>query len=168
MKKLSTTLVFALSFTLVACQDLRSEREENMDTAEIQYAMPQGGKIEYSGHGNEEWFAYGAVNGVEGVNANGVTQSHLFEDGRYLHTVTLNIEVPEDGYFYEGWIVNGPSVISTGHLKNPFGDVRHSLRFEADTDYTDHLSVIVTLEPDDGDPAPAGHVAQGKLKVTQR
>ncbi len=164
----SLSALFVLSVLLVGCSDHRSEREESMNTEQIQYPMPQGGKVEYTGHGNEEWFAYGAMSGVEGVNANGVAQAHRFEDGRYLHTVTLNIEPAEDGYFYEGWLVNGPSVISTGHLTNNFGDVRHSLRFEEDADYTNHLSVIITLEPDDGNPAPAGHVAEGKLKVTQR
>lgn len=167
MKK-TLLLIGLLCLPLAACGNFRSEREENMNTEQIQFPMPQGGKVEYTGHGNEEWFAYGAMSGVEGVNANGVTQAHRFEDGRYLHTVNLNIEPPEDGYFYEGWLVKGPSVISTGHLSNPFGDVRHSLRFEADEDYTGHLNVVVTLEPDDGDPSPAAHVAEGKLKATER
>lgn len=139
-----------------------------MNTEQIQYPMPKDGKVEYAGHGNEEWFAYGALTGVEGVNANGVAQSHYFEDGRYLHTTTLNIEPAQDGYFYEGWLVKGLDVVSTGHLTNNFGDTRHSLRFEKDVDYTGYLNVVITLEPDDGNPAPAGHVAEGKLKVTKR
>ena len=167
MKK-SLCLLFTFSLLLVGCNDLRSEREESMNTEQIQFPMPQGGKVEYTGHGNEEWFAYGAMTGVEDVSANGVAQAHRFEDGRYLHTVNLNIEPAPDGYFYEGWIIKGPSVISTGHLTNNFGDVRHNLRFEADEDYTGHLNVVITLEPDDGNPAPADHVAEGKLKITQR
>lgn len=167
MKK-SSLLLLSLVLVLTACGDQRSEREESMNTEQIQYPMPHNGKVEYAGHGNEEWFAYGALTGVEDFNANGVAQSHYFVDGRYLHTANLNIEPAPDGYFYEGWLVKGPSVISAGHLSNPFGDVRHSLRFEADKDYRDHLSVIITLEPDDGNPAPAQHVAEGKLKVTAR
>ncbi|MCA9371204.1 MAG: anti-sigma factor [Candidatus Peregrinibacteria bacterium] len=167
MKK-SSILLLAFLLVLTACGDQRSEREENMNTEKIQYPMPQGGKVEYEGHGNEDWFAYGAMTGVGDANANGVTQAHQFDDGRYLHTISLNIEPAPDGYFYEGWLVKGPSVISTGHLTNPFADVRHNLRFESDTDYTGYLTVVVTLEPDDGNPAPADHVAEGKLKVTKR
>lgn len=167
MKK-TLSLLFVFSLLLAGCGDHRSEREESMNTEQIQFPMPQGGKVEYTGHGNEVWFAYGAMAGVEDVKANGVAQAHKFDDGRYLHTVNLNIEPAADGYFYEGWLVNGPSVVSTGHLTNNFSDARHSLRFESDTDYTDYLNVIITLEPDDGNPAPADHVAEGKLKVTKR
>ena len=165
-KALLLTLIAVLPLT--ACLDRRSKRAEELDTEQIQFPMPRGGEIELEGHGNEVWFAYGAMTGVEGFAANGVTQSHLFEDGHFVHSVNLNIEPAEDGYFYEGWLVKGSDIISTGHMSNYFGDSRHNLKFEADEDYTGHLKVVVTLEPDDGDPAPAGHVAQGKLKVTER
>ena len=166
MKNLSLLLVSIL--LLAGCGDDRSKRDENLDTEQIQYPIPTGGKIEYDKHGEEISFSYGAMNEVGDFRANGVTQAHLFEDGYYLHTVTLNIEPAEDGYFYEGWIVKGPSVISTGQLSNYFGDSRHSLRFTSQTDYSDHTKVVITLEPDDGDPAPASHVAEGELKVTNR
>jgi len=167
MKKTAVMLVI-IGLTLTGCKDLRSKRDESLDTEEIQYAMPQGGEVFFEGHGKETWFAYGAMTGVEGTAANGVTQSQQFEDMYFLHTVNLNIAPAEDGYFYEGWIINGKSVISTGHLSNYFGDSRHSVRFESATDYTGYLNVVVTLEPDDGDPSPAGHVAEGKLKITKR
>lgn len=153
---------------LSGCKNLRSERTEVLKTEEIQYPLPQGGKVEYQGHGAEQWFAYGAVAGIEGHQANGVAQAHRFEDGRYLHTVQLNVKPAEDGYFYEGWIIQGDDVVSSGHLSNYFGDARHNLRFEADEDYTGYLKVIITLEPDDGNPAPADHVAEGLMKVTER
>jgi len=167
MKNLSLLLLSVL--LLSGCGGDRSERQEELDTEQIQYPIPTGGKVEFDKHGEETWFAYGAMTEVGEYRANGVTQAHQFEDGYYLHTVTLNIDPAEDGFFYEGWIVKGPSVISTGHLSNYFSDSRHSLRFTSeDTDYTGHTKVIITLEPDDGDPAPATHVAEGELKVTTR
>lgn len=167
MKK--TTLLLTASLLLLAgCGDNRSERKEDLDTEVIQYPLPVGGKVEYDKHGEETWFAYGAMTEVGEYRANGVAQAHMFEDGYYLHTVTLNIEPAPDGYFYEGWVVNGSDIVSTGHLSNYFSDSRHNLRFDGNIDYTNHTKVIITLEPDDGDPAPAEHVAEGVLKSTKR
>lgn len=166
MKKSLFTISIGL-LLLTGCKDLRSERVEDPDLHQVEYKLPQG-EIEYGKYGREEWFAYGALTGVDGSPGNGVAQSHYFESGHYLHTAQLNIEPAEDGYFYEGWIVKGADVVSTGHLSNFFGDTRHSLRFEDDEDYRTYLKVIVTLEPDDGNPAPAVHIAEGLLKVTPR
>ncbi len=166
MKK--TTLCIIGLVLLTGCNRSGLGTGNELDTERIQYGMPQGGEVEYQGHGKETWFSYGPLTGVGGVAANGVTQAHLFEDGRYLHTVQLNVEPAKDGFFYEGWLVKGSEVVSTGHLTNPFADTRHSLRFEADTDYTGYLNVVITLEKDDGNPAPAGHIAEGKLKPTAR
>lgn len=161
-------LLLLLPVLLVSCRNLRSLRDEGMKTEQIQYPMPQGGEVLYEGHGKEKWFAYGAMSGADGTAANGVALAHRFEDNRYLHTIQLNILPPEDGFFYEGWIQKGDSVVSTGHLSNHFGDSRHGLRFEADEDYTGYLNVLVTLEKDDGNPAPGKPVANGLMKVTQR
>lgn len=166
MKKTLLLLSIGL-ITLTGCGNNRSTRNEALDTEEIQYAMPQG-KMHFEGHGDEKWFSYVALTGVNDYSANGVAQAHLFEDGYYLHTANVNIAPAEDGFFYEGWIVKGPSVISTGHLSNYFGDVRHALRFESEIDYSGHDKVIITLEPDDGNPAPAEHVAEGTLKIVER
>lgn len=160
-------LLSASLIILTGCGDKRSSRSEVQDPQEIQYAMPQG-KMHFEGHGDEQWFAYTAITGTDDTRANGVAQSHMFEDGQFLHSINLNIEAAEDGYFYEGWIVNGPSVISTGHLSNYFSDSRHSLKFESTNDFTKNLHVIVTLERDDGNPAPDVHVAEGVLRVTDR
>jgi len=166
MKK--TLLLLPIGFlALTGCGDNRSTRIESSETQEIQYALPQG-KMHFDGHGDEKWFAYSALSGVGEYKANGVTQSHLFDDGYFLHTANINIELAEDGYFYEGWLVKGSDVVSTGHLSNYFGDVRHAVRFESETDYTDYTKVVITLEPDDGNPAPAVHVAEATLKHVER
>ena len=163
----SAFILFSI-LLLTACGSQRSEREEDANVQQIQFPMPQGGVVEYDDHGTETWFAYGALTGIDGIPASGVAQGHYFEDGYYVHTVQLNIEPAPEGYFYEGWIIKGESVISTGHLSNNFGDVRHNLRFDASQDYTEHMKVVVTLEPDDGNPTPAQHVAEGMMKVVER
>lgn len=64
----------------------------------------------------------------------------------------------EEGYFYEGWLVRTEgelSVLSTGIV-----DENMNIYF-SDLDLSDHNQYILTLEPDDGDPAPAEHVLEG-------
>ena len=168
MKTSRILLAGLLVLPLVSCRDLRSDRSEALNTEHIQYPMPQGGEVFYEGHGSEEWFAYGAMGPSADVPANGVAQAHRFQDGRFLHTIQLNVQPAQDGFFYEGWLTDGTNTISTGHLNSPTADARHGLRFEADQDYTAYTKVIVTLEADDVNPAPGLHIAEGTMKVTER
>ena len=142
--------------------------EKSQGVHQVQQAMPTGGKMVDPKHGEETWFAIGSMTGVKGVAANGVAQAHFFQDGTFGHAIQLNIKPAEDGYFYEGWLTKGGKTISTGHLVNKLGDSRHFLTFIGDDDLRDMLKVIITLEKDDGNPAPAQHVAEGTMKVTER
>ena len=161
-----TTLILTgltLCALLVACKS-----NAPIGVEKIQYGVPAGGIPVDPVHGKETWFAYGAMSGVEGTPANGVADIHRFEDGHYLHTASLNIAITADGTFYEAWLTDGEKMISTGHMTNPFGDVRHQVRFESNTDVEKYLKVVVTLEKDDGNPVPGKHVAEGTMKVTVR
>jgi len=105
----------------------------------------------------------------DGINtggaAVGIAEAGLLNTSRYLLQVEI-VGLPElpEGYFYEGWLINSDvspfSVISTGALDNEDG-VTYTNVFDSETDYTNHLEYVLTLEPDDGDPAPAEHVASG-------
>lgn len=166
------TLTATLTLTLVACGQSDSLTVEEQDNTEVYVmAMPgKDGEVRDTDHGLETWFAYGALKATEGHHGSGVAHAHVFEDGHFIHTAQFNIERPEDGYFYEGWLVHPETkrFISTGHMKSHFGDVRHSLRFSSDVDMRAYTKVVITLEPDDGDPAPAKHVGEGTLKETKR
>jgi hypothetical protein len=75
-----------------------------------------------------------------------------------------NLPDPQGTDFYEGWVVRKGlsfSVISTGLLVKENG--RYVNRFESNQDLSDHLDYVLTIEPDDGDPAPADHVLEGFL-----
>jgi hypothetical protein len=63
--------------------------------------------------------------------------------------------------FYEGWVVRQEplSVVSTGRLTKDGGYYVNN--FTSPTDLMDHGKYILTLEPDDGDPAPADHIVAG-------
>ena len=161
MKKLS--LIFVGLLLLTACG-----KEKDIGKEEIQYSLPPEGGVVDPDNGKETWFAFGPIGGVDETPANGVVQSHGFENGHYLHTIQLNISIPDDGYYYQGWLEKDGDLVSTGHMNNRWGDTRHSLRFETGESMQDYLNVVVSLERDDGNPAIGKRVAEGKLKVTQR
>lgn len=139
-----------------------------LQTESFVTAMPEG-TLSVPGHGKEIGMAYGPINGTNGTSANGVVTAHYLEDGIAMIGAQVNILVPEDGMFYEGWLVDGVTTrkVSLGHLTNPFNDVRHSVRFEGKNLQNMHR-FEVSLEKDDGDPAQSAIVAEGILKPTKR
>lgn len=141
-----------------------------LDTEILQMAMP-GKQVEVPNHGAEKFLAVGPMEGVNDTPANGVVDMHVFADGATIGSVQLNINVPEDGSFFEAWLAkaDGRPAISLGHLTNPFNDVRHSLRYEQKDDLRAYTQVVVTLEEDNGDPgASTSIVAKGTLKPQKR
>ena len=160
-------------FLLVACRKepvrISPEEDAPIGNQVIPQVLPGQGPVDAPGHGKELWFAIGAMTGVPGVNANGVTQGHYLEDGTSIVTIQLNVEQAPDGSFYEAWLVPASGQLkSIGHLRTPFGDVRHSLKFIEETDIRGFVAVRVTQEQDDGNSAASPPVAEGLLKERVR
>lgn len=123
------------------------------DTTEITDTAPPS--IEY------EYFA--SLTDVSGGNGEGIAQS-VFSDGTYtLEVLFQELPEPEGSDFYEGWVVRKSplSVISTG--KAEIQDLNYVNNFTSTEDLTDHTQYVLTLEPDDGDPAPAEHILEGNF-----
>lgn len=77
-----------------------------------------------------------------------------------------NLPVLSPDFFYEGWVVrtgNNPEAISTGKVFAVDNNTTYINEFGTDVDLTDHDLYVLTLEPDDGDPAPAAHILEGTL-----
>ncbi len=87
-----------------------------------------------------------------------------FEDDKYkLNASFSNLpELPEN-LFYEGWIVGGAEgIVSTGELKLVNGIFINE--FIDNKNLTDSKRYVLTIEPRDGDSAPApGHVVEGNF-----
>lgn len=163
----------SLCLLLSSCKEsvrIFSDEDAPIGNQVIRQVLPGQGPVEAPGHGKELWFAIGAMTGVPGVNANGVAQGHYLEDGVSIVTVQLNIEEAPDGSFYEAWLVSSDesALKSIGHLRTPFGDVRHSVKFIEETDIRGFTAVRVTLEKDDGNPAASAPVAEGVWKERKR
>lgn len=140
-----------------------------MGSQTLVQVLPGQGPVDTPDHGTEQWFAITALTGLDGKPANGVAQAHYLEDGSFIVSIQLNIERAPDGSFYEGWVENeAKQMVSLGHLRTPFGDVRHSLKFLGNEDLRSYGRVLVTLEKDDGNEGASEAVAEGTLLERKR
>jgi thiol-disulfide isomerase/thioredoxin len=110
---------------------------------------------------------YGTLSAVDGSDAFGEA-GFSFKDKLELKASINSLKDPDEGFFYEGWLVD-PSVegkfISTGEL-NKENDIWVN-NFTSPVDYTSYTKYVLTIEPKDGDPAPADHVVEGTLSKNE-
>jgi len=105
----------------------------------------------------------GELKDVDGGRVSGTVRSTYDDDkGAFVLVADFkNLPALEGTDFYEGWIVRKGiffDVISMGKA------VGNTNAYMSETDLTDHAFYVLTVEPDDGDPAPAKHVLEGTLK----
>ena len=95
----------------------------------------------------------------------------LSQDGEtyILEGVFSELPALEKDYFYEGWLVQQEpfSFISTGELVS-LGSMEYSNEYSSNADLEVYTSYVLTLEPDDGDPAPADHILDGELETIRK
>jgi len=94
------------------------------------------------------------------------TATRQIEDGFFRHVAQGYMPVPREGYFYEGWLVRQSpfDFFSTGNMvQNESGEWVLEWFGEFGQDYADYPGVVITLEPDDGNPDPADHILEGEF-----
>lgn len=159
MKK-TILLIFTL-FLLVGCTKEVVIEKENVGN-KISEDIVEEKIIEAE---SEMTFSYqGKLEDVSGGSASGTSQAN-FSEGKYdLLAEFKNLPDPEGTDFYEGWVVRKDpfAFISTGKAREENGT--YSNIFSSDQDYTEYDFYVLTIEPDDGDPAPAGHILEGTMK----
>lgn len=124
-------------------------------------------------HGVHTHFSYGAVTAAGALPVNGVASLLVFKDKTSVVGLQVNVALPAEGTFYEVWVhrpKDPPSAwISLGHLQSAVGDVRHALKSEVEQDLTNYAAIAITLESDDGNPAPSQTaIALATLKTAKR
>lgn len=112
-----------------------------------------------------EYTYAGDLEDVSGSGASGTAMA-VFQDGTYSLMATFSdLPDPPENFFYEGWIVRRGSdfsVLSSGVVvQNDEGTYENF--YSSGQDLTDHTFYVLTIEPDDGDPAPADHVVEGEM-----
>lgn len=99
--------------------------------------------------------------------AGGMVKATLKDNDYHLLAEITGLPEAPQGTFYEGWVVRNNReqafrFESTGKLEQRD---EHSVNYFGSTkDLTDHRTYVVTIEPEDNDPAPADHVLEGTLE----
>jgi len=85
-------------------------------------------------------------------------------NGTFMHEVTVTLDAPADGTFYEGWLVDSQGFMSTGKMTKE-GEGQYSLSYSnADVKLVkSHDKVVVTEETEANglDNKPEAHVVEG-------
>ena len=109
-------------------------------------------------------YEYSAVlEDVSGGEATGRAYAKFDGEDYMVLAELFDLPEPENDYFYEGWIDRKSplSVLSTGKAFVKEGVYVNE--YSAEGDLSDHDFYVLTIEPNDGDPAPADHILEGTL-----
>ncbi len=105
---------------------------------------------------------------IRGITTNGqalgVAKSN-YDGEQYLLLATFeNLPNPQGDDFYEGWIVQKDPFmfLSTGIVKEIDGVYTNA--YKSGEDLTNYNFYVLTIEPNDGDPAPADHIVEGTMQ----
>jgi len=108
------------------------------------------------------------VNVVE-TKSTGQATAKYFDDGSYeLLAEFQNLAPTTNSDFYEGWLVRQTpfDFFTTGPVElNSAGEIINIYTSNVDHQSEGYVQYVLTLEPDDGDPAPAKHILEGMLEV---
>lgn len=91
-----------------------------------------------------------------------------YEDGEYMLMAEFqNLTDPLGDDFYEGWVVRKDPFAfwSTGKLEKQWDIYVNEIL--SSVDYSDYDFYVLTLEPNDDDPAPADHIVEGDVMMAQ-
>lgn len=112
----------------------------------------------------KDWWS-AALADVTGGDGYGIAHATLKTGSFTLIAQMGNLPEPASEYYYEGWVVRREgelAVLSLGRAQKT--EDGYALVYLTSTDLSDHDFFVVTLESDDGNPAPGEHILEGILK----
>lgn len=88
-----------------------------------------------------------------------------FSDGKFYYRALISgLNLTEKGFYYESWLKKKDEFISTGRVEvNNLG--KGFVYYTVSANRSDYSEAIITLEPEDGNPAPAKHILEGEFEV---
>lgn len=112
----------------------------------------------------KDWWS-AALADVTGGEGYGLAHATL-KDGTFTLLAEMgNLSEPASGHFYEAWLVRRAgeiAVLSLGPIQKT--EKGFAIIYLTSTDFSDHDFFVLTLESDDGNPAPSEHILEGILK----
>ncbi|MBI1961128.1 MAG: hypothetical protein HYS45_00315 [Parcubacteria group bacterium] len=109
----------------------------------------------------------GTLSDVSGGTAGGSVGMDVITGVYHLYAAFNDLPPLGEGFSYQGSLVrtNPLSVISTG--KAVMHNNQYVNAYLSRTDLLDHDRYVLTVEPDDGNPAPASHILEGTISSNQ-
>lgn len=136
--------IFAIGFLGLASVNASLEEKANLDN------VTNGNEIRWIVTSNDSlWYA-----------------SASFKDGEFMLTAEFSgLTDPLNDDFYEGWLVQKTpfKFISTWELTMIGG--KYVNNFSSTTDYSTYTEYVLTIEPNDGNDAPADHIFEGMVML---
>ena len=107
-----------------------------------------------------------ALPDVSQSGASGTAWLAVYNGKTYHRVIAKNMPALPGTDFYEGWLVKNPvpgGFISSGRMEYNPSTKEARLDFVVDGDMSDYRFVVITSEPDDGDPAPDKHIIEARF-----
>lgn len=100
---------------------------------------------------------------VSGGKGAGIAKAGYADKTYNLSVSFANLVEPENGDFYEGWLVRREpfNLLSTGKAQK-LGGVYSNL-YKSENNLLDYEFYVLTIERNDGDSAPGVHILEGEL-----
>jgi len=137
------------------------ESSKMMEPEELQLPLSDAEKQKIEDIFLREGVEMTVLRDVSGGQAAG-TAWRNYDGEQFSHKLEVTgLESLEKGFYYEGWLVGDEGFFSTSRMAVVEGKGR--LYFTSDLDKTEFRGVVITLEPEDGDVAPAEHILEGSF-----
>ena len=91
------------------------------------------------------------------------TAKRAFSDGKFYYQIeAIGLKPVEKGYYYESWLQKDGENLSTGRVSvDETG--KGSVFYTASVDRSEYTRALISLEPEDGNPEPAGLLLEGSF-----
>jgi hypothetical protein len=164
-------IIVVLGFVLFSTREGVETPPETPINGDLMPSSPDGDKLPTKEQLTRDFLALpadsfmyqGELLDVADSGASGFAEAGIIESTYRLRATFNNLLDPQGTDFYEGWVVRRAplDIISTRRVEKI--DANYVNVFASPTNLTDHDFYVLTIEPDDGDPAPADHVVEGVL-----
>lgn len=131
------------------------------DEVKLKPAMTEAEKEEIERIFREKGVEMTMLKDVSGGQVVG-TGWRYFDGNKFMQKIEASrLPAVGKGFYYEGWLVSDQGFFSIGRMAEEEGTGR--LYYATNKDKSEFKGAVVTLEPEDGNPAPDKHILEGNF-----